>query len=371
MASSKAFAQELLAEADIKINGERPWDMQVHDERMFDRVLAKGNLGLGEAYMDKQWDCQALDQFFFRLLRARIHDKVQPSRLIFHSLKSRLLNLQSRSRSWEVGQHHYDLGNDLYEAMLDRNMVYTCGYWRNSKSLDQAQEAKLELSCQKLGLKPGMRVLDIGCGWGSFMKYAAEHYDVECVGVTVSKEQVELGRKRCQGLPVEFRLQDYRELDEKFDRIISLGMFEHVGHKNYDDYMKVARRCLADDGLFLLHSIGKNTSETSTDPWISKYIFPNGELPSISKIGDAIENRFICEDLHNFGADYDKTLMAWYDNVQQAWDSLASQYDERFQRMWNYYLQSCAGAFRARDIQLWQWVLSPQGQLDGYQRPVL
>lgn len=369
MSTSKAYVEELLAQADIRINGDRAWDMQVHDEAVFDQALSRGNLGLGESYMARLWDANALDQFFFKLLRSGIQDQVNPARLIFHSLKSKIFNLQSQSKAWEVGQHHYDMGNDLYRAMLDERMVYTCGYWENANNLDDAQRDKLELCCQKLGLKPGMRVLDIGCGWGSFMQYAAENYEVECVGVTISQEQVELGKERCKGLPVEFRLQDYRDLDEQFDRVISLGMFEHVGQKNYDEYMDVALRCTKEDGLFLLHSIGKNISDTAADPWISEYIFPNGEIPSIAQIGAAIENKFVCEDLHNFGAYYDKTLMAWFENFDNAWPDLKPQFDDELYRMWTYYLLSCAGAFRARDIQLWQWVLSPHGKVNGYSRP--
>ncbi|RUO75260.1 cyclopropane fatty acyl phospholipid synthase [Idiomarina seosinensis] len=371
MATSKAYVEELLSRADIRLNGDRAWDMQVHDDSVFDQALSRGNLGLGEAYMAGLWDSPALDQFFHRLLRSGIQNEVNPARLIFHSLKARMFNLQDSKRAWEVGQHHYDIGNELYQRMLDERMVYTCGYWRDANDLNQAQRDKLELSCQKLGLKPGMRILDIGCGWGSFMQYAAENYDVECVGVTISKEQVAMGKERCKGLPVEFRLQDYRELDEKFDRIISLGMFEHVGQKNYDDYMDVARRCLKDNGLFLLHTIGKNVTDTAADPWISRYIFPNGEVPSIPQIGQSLEERFVCEDMHNFGADYDKTLMAWFANFDEAWPELKSQFDTQFYRMWKYYLLSCAGAFRARDIQLWQWVLSREGIEGGYQRPFM
>ncbi|MAD54235.1 MULTISPECIES: cyclopropane fatty acyl phospholipid synthase [unclassified Idiomarina] len=369
MASSKEYCIELLNRAGIQINGSHPWDMQVHDDSIFDQVLSRGNLGLGETYMAGLWDAERLDQFFHRLLRSGVQDEVNPARLIFHSLKSRLFNLQDDKRAWEVGQKHYDIGNKLYQAMLDERMVYTCGYWRDADNLDDAQRDKLELSCQKLQLKPGMKILDIGCGWGSFMQYAAEHYGVECVGVTISKEQVRLGEERCKGLPVEFRLQDYRDLDESFDRIISLGMFEHVGQKNYEDYMDVARRCLKDDGLFLLHTIGKNVSDTAADPWISRYIFPNGEIPSIAQIGAALEERFVCEDLHNFGADYDKTLMGWFENFDTAWPQLQGDYEKTFYRMWKYYLLSCAGAFRARDIQLWQWVLSKQGIEGGYHRP--
>jgi len=260
-----------------------------------------------------------------------------------------------------VAKKHYDLGNDLYMAMLDEKMIYTCAYWDGAQNLDEAQEKKLELCCRKLGLMPGMKVLDIGCGWGGFAKYAAERYDVSVVGVSISKEQIEMGQQRCQRLPVTLRLQDYRDLlnqDEKFDRIVSLGMFEHVGYKNYRTYFNVVSHCLKDNGLFLLQTIGANVSDTTTSSWMHKYIFPNGQLPSIAQIGAAVENIFVMEDWHNFGAYYDKTLMAWHHNFNAHWDDLKSTYDERFRRMWNYYLLSCAGGFRGRMNQLWQIVLS-------------
>jgi len=245
-------------------------------------------------------------------------------------------------------------------------MNYSCGYWKDVDNLDDAQDAKLELSCKKLGLKPGMRVLDIGCGWAGFGKYAADKYGVEVVGVTVSKEQKKLAEKLCKGLPVEIRLQDYRELDEKFDRIISIGMIEHVGKKNYREYMKVSHRCLKENGLFLLHTIGSNISRFTGEPWLDKYIFPNGMLPSVKQLAKAVERLFVIEDVHNFGSYYDTTLMAWYDNFITHWDEIKNQYDERFYRMWSYYLLCCAGAFRARRNQLWQVVLSKDGVRGGY-----
>ncbi|HSP01299.1 MAG TPA: cyclopropane fatty acyl phospholipid synthase, partial [Thioalkalivibrio sp.] len=260
--------------------------------------------------------------------------------------------------------------NAFYEKMLDSRMTYTCGYWEHASDLEAAQEAKLDMICRKLDLKPGQRVLDIDCGWGSFMKYAAEHYGVECVGLTISKEQAAHGKKLCEGLPVEFRLMDYRELDEQFDHIASIGMFEHVGHKNHHTYFEMARRCLKDDGLFLLHTIGKNRHHSTPDPWIDRYIFPNGDLPSLDQVAVALEDQFIIEDLHSFGADYDRTLMAWNENFQAAWPQLSNQFDLRFKRMWEYYLQACAGAFRSRQIQLWQLVLSPDGVPGGYRRPI-
>jgi cyclopropane-fatty-acyl-phospholipid synthase len=364
------LVEELLAHADVKIGGSRPWDIRLLVDGIPERVLAQGNLGLGESYMDGEWECDQLDQFFARVMRAHIDEKIHPSRIVLHALRARFLNRQTARRAWQVGQVHYDIGNAFYEAMLDRRMTYTCGYWSaGATTLEAAQEAKLDLICRKLQLKPGMRLLDIGCGWGSLMSFAAEHYGVTCVGVTISREQAEWAKARYAGMPLEFRLQDYRSLDERFDRIASIGMFEHVGAKNYRTFMQVAHRCLEDDGLFLLHTIGKNRRESTPDPWIDRYIFPNGEVPAISHIADAAAGLFVTEDLHNFGADYDRTLMAWCQNVEANWPRFAAQMGERFHRMWRYYLLSCAGAFRAREIQLWQWVLSKEGMAGGYRRP--
>jgi cyclopropane-fatty-acyl-phospholipid synthase len=366
--NAKQAIQDYLSPADVQINGDRPWDIKVHDPRMYKRVLAGGSLALGESYMDSWWDCKQLDELFCKILSAGLDKKVKSKGLIWEALKAKIFNLQSRSRAYEVGEKHYDAGNDLYKAMLDKRMVYSCGYWDDVKTLNAAQEAKLDLSCKKLGLKKGMRVLDIGCGWGSFMKYAAEKYGVESVGITISKEQVKLAMQECAGLPIEIRLQDYRELKEKFDRIISIGMFEHVGYKNYRTYMEVVHRCLKPHGLFLLHTIGGNRSVNRTDPWIEKYIFPNSMLPSAKQITTAAEGLFLLEDWHSFGTHYDKTLMAWYDNFTKSWDTVKSSYNKRFYRMWSYYLLCCAGSFRSRRNQLWQVVFSNQDVKGGYKR---
>ena len=365
---------DLLAEADVRIGGERPWDLQVHDPHFYARVLAQGSLGLGESYMDEWWDAESLDGFLFHLLVARLDQRVHGAGEIWDALRARLLNLQSRERSREVGERHYDLGNDLYAAMLGKRLVYSCGYWTQADGrvladLDAAQEAKLDLVCRKLRLRPGMRVLDIGCGWGEALKFAAERYGVSGVGITISKEQADYARNLCSGLPIEIRLQDYRELDEPFDAALSIGMFEHVGVKNYRGYMEVARHCLAQGGLFLLHSIGTNRSVNHTDPWIGRYIFPNSMLPSAAQIAEAVEGLFVIEDWHNFGPDYDRTLQAWRDNVERAWPSLPARYDQRFRRMWRYYLAASMATFRIRNSQLWQVVLSVGGVKEGYLAP--
>lgn len=361
--------QALLASAGVEIGGGRDWDLQVYDGRLYARLLAQGSLGLGEAYMDGWWDARSLDGFLLRLLQARLDRRVHGLGELGDALLARLTNRQSRRRSGEVGRRHYDLGNDLYAAMLGRRLVYSCGYWRQAGDLDAAQEAKLDLVCRKLGLRPGMHVLDIGCGWGEALKYAAEQYGVSGVGVTISAEQADHARRLCAGLPVEIRLQDYRDLDERFDAAFSLGMFEHVGVKNYPTFFDVVRRCLPADGLFLLHTIGTNRSVQRTDPWIARYIFPNSMLPSAAQITHALEGRFVLEDWHGFGADYDRTLQAWRHNVEAAWDRLDARYDARFRRMWRFYLGASMATFRSRRSQLWQLVLSPRGVRGGYVAP--
>ncbi|EGT0663244.1 MULTISPECIES: cyclopropane fatty acyl phospholipid synthase [Citrobacter] len=353
------MGKELLSQADIQINGTRAWDIQLHHAGFFKRVLQQGSLGLGESYMEGWWDCERLDILFCKILKAKL-DQQMPGNLkdILRIASARLFNLQSRSRAWIVGKEHYDIGNDLFALMLDPHMQYSCGYWKDATTLDDAQNAKLKMICEKLQLKPGMRLLDIGCGWGGLAEYAARHYGVAVEGVTISKEQQKMAQQRCEGLDVNILLQDYRDLDKHYDRIVSVGMFEHVGPKNYDTYFSIADRCLKPDGLFLLHTIGSNKKGMSVDPWINKYIFPNGCLPAISHIAEASESRFVMEDWHNFGSDYDKTLMAWHERFNQAWPELSSRYSATFRRMFNYYLCACAGAFRARDIELWQVLFS-------------
>jgi len=358
---SPAILRELTAEAGISINGDAPWDIQVFDDDVYRLVLTKGSLGFGEAYMDGMWECDRLDQLFHRLLSSHAEEKIDNwsrLRLLGEILRHSLFNLQSSQRAFQVGEQHYDIGNDVFEAMLDPSMSYSCGYWHNATGLADAQQKKLDMICRKLELQPGERLLEIGCGWGGLAHFAAQHYGVEVVGITVSKEQQKLARKRCAGLPVSIELMDYRDLAEKFDKVVSVGMFEHVGPKNYATYFDVVHRTLKDDGLFLLHTIGNSVTSPKTDAWIDKYIFPNGKLPSAKEIASVLEQRFLIEDWHNFGPDYDRTLMAWWDNFDQAWPGLQEKYGERFYRMWKYYLMSCAGFFRSRQGQLWQLVLS-------------
>ncbi|MDT8271796.1 MAG: cyclopropane fatty acyl phospholipid synthase [Desulfomonilia bacterium] len=356
---AREIVQQLCTQAGITLNGSGPADIRVHNENLYERILKGGSLALGESYMDGWWECEALDQFFDTLLRARMLQKLKGNwNLLWPILRARVFNLQSRSRSFQVGVKHYDIGNDLYKAMLDSNMLYTCGYWKDARTLDEAQVAKMDLVCRKIELEPGMTVLELGCGWGTFARYAAQQYGAHVTAVTVSREQVSLGRDLCRGLPVEITLDDYRNVRGTYDRVVSIGVMEHVGSRNYRTYMKTVDRTLKDDGIAFFHTIGGNTSRFNGDPWLHKYIFPNGMIPSIAQLARAMEGLFIMEDWHNFGPDYDATLMSWHERFERAWPELRDTYGERFHRMWRYYLLSCAGAFRSRYCQVWQVVMT-------------
>lgn len=359
---AERFIRELLEMVDVRIAGDRPWDLQVHSPGFFDRVLAGGSLALGESYMEGVWDCEQLDQFFHRVLSGRLENKLRTSaRAFWSAARAMAVNLQKGRRAFTVGRRHYDLGEEIFTAMLDRRMTYSCGYWKKAATLDEAQEAKLDLICRKIGLRAGQSVLDIGCGWGSFAGFAAERYGARIVGVTVSRNQARYAQKLYAHLPVEIHLRDYRDIRETFDHVVSVGMFEHVGCKNYRTYMETVARCLSPEGCFLLHTIGRNRSGVNFDPWIEKYIFPNSMLPSARQITDAAEGLFVLRDWHAFGEYYDPTLMAWHANCERSWETGALALEKRFQRMWRYYLLVSAGSFRSDHNQLWQVLFSKIG----------
>ncbi|MBX3154757.1 MAG: cyclopropane fatty acyl phospholipid synthase [Deltaproteobacteria bacterium] len=356
------LCRELLARADIVVGGDRPWDVHVHDERLWGRLLRDGTLGAGEAFVDGWWDTPALDQFVDRAQRGNVADALLDNWMIVpHLLRARVLNLQSVRRSFGSAQRHYDVGNDLYEAMLDARMLYTCAYWPGATTLEEAQDAKLDLVCRKLGLQPGMRVLDLGCGWGGFSAFAAERYGCTLASYTVSHEQVKWIRDRYAHLPIEVHLDDYRKATGTYDAVVSIGLMEHVGPKNYRGYFELVDRLLAPGGVAFVHTIASNAARRTMDPWFDKYIFPNSCLPSLGLLVTAMEGLFIPEDVHNIGEDYDTTLMHWWRRFDAAWPSLRARYGEPFHRMWKFYLLSSAGAFRARSQQLFQIVMTRTG----------
>lgn len=363
----RAKLERIINGSGIAFNGNNPWDIKVYNPDLYKRVFTQGSIGFGEAYMDNWWDCDQVDELIAKLISFRIKDRLGLTVGDFFDLAvAYISNEQSKNRAPESARKHYDIGNDLFKATLDKSMGYSCAYWKTATDIDQAQIDKYDLICRKLNLKAGQKVLDIGCGWGGLIKYMAEKYGVSAVGITPAYEQVALATERCKGLPIEIRLDEYRNLTGSYDHIVSLGMFEHVGYKNFRTYMEVARRCLKDDGLFLLHTIGANKSLTTGDPWLRKYGFPGHMHPSLKQVGKACEGIFVIEDVHNFGISYDKTLMAWYQNFAKNWSTISDKYDERFYRLWKYYLLSSAGSFRARNNQLWHFVLSPNGVAGGY-----
>ncbi len=354
----KETVQKILDDADVKINGDRDWDIHVHNPDFYQRVLAQGSLGLGESYMEGWWEVKKLDEFIFRLMKVEIDKKIISPLFVYHFIKAKVVNVQTKTGSKKVAELHYNLGNEFYSDMLDKRMQYTCAYWKDAKNLDEAQEKKLDMICKKLELKPGEKVLELGCGWGGFAKYASEKYGVEVTAYNISKEQVKYARDITKGLKVKIIESDYRDAKGRYDKIASIGMCEHVGYKNYRIFMELADKCLKDNGLFLIHTIGANKSKTHTDPWIDKYIFPNSMLPSARQLTEAFEGKFVLEDWHNFGPDYDKTLMKWFENFDKNWHKHKMKYDEKFYNMWKFYILSSAAAFRVRNIHLWQIILS-------------
>jgi cyclopropane-fatty-acyl-phospholipid synthase len=362
--SAEGVVKELFALAGVTVDGPAPTDPRVKNPAFYGRFLGQASLGLAESFMDEWWDVPQLDGFIDKLLRAKLRDKLKGNlRLTLLSLKAMFTNMQSVHRADQVAKAHYDLGNDLYRAMLDKRMVYTCGYWKRARSLDEAQEHKLDLVCRKAGLQKGMRVLDLGCGWGGLAAWAAEKYGVEVVGISISREQVELARQMWKGLPVEFRLGDYRSITGTYDAVLSVGLLEHIGPKNYCTFMELVDRTLKPEGVAVLHTIGNNISRIHADPFTQKYIFPNACSPALSQLAKAMEGLFIVEDMHNIGPDYDPTLTAWWANFDKAWPTLRGQrYDDRFYRMWKFYLLGAAGLSRSRDGQLYQLVITKTGR---------
>lgn len=365
--------QTLLDKAGITLNGNNPQDIKLIDDNALQRILTEGSLGLGETYMEGMWECERLDDLSYRLFKSHLEKEIKINFFTFlFYLSRKIINYQNKKNAKRVAEVHYNLDNNLFEKMLDKSMAYSCGYWKNADDLNAAQIAKYELICKKLYLTAEDHLLDIGCGWGGLAAFAAEHIGCKVVAISNAVNQISYAKERYQHLPISFYLADYRETsiynpdNKQFSKLVSVGAFEHFGFKNYITFFHLMAKQLKDTGLFLLHSIGNNTTEIATDRWINKYIFPNSGLPSMAQITQSIENIFIVEDWHNFGAYYDKTLLAWHDNFVKNWDSIKENFDTRFYRMWTYYLLMCAGMFRAREAQLWQIVMSKSGIEGGY-----
>lgn len=350
------LGKNLLQKADIQIEGIRPWDIRIRHPDFFKRIMLQGLLGLGESYMDGWWECDRLDIFIYKFLANKLDDAVPENFSdILMILSEKIFNRKSDDCDSRVLVKKYDIGYDVFTHMLDPYMQYSCGYWRNGATLAEAQEAKLKMICEKLQLAPGMRVLDIGCGWGGTAEYIARHYDVYVEGITNSTEEQKVAQSRCQGLDITIMLEDYQDLsDDKFDRVIALGTLEYIELKNYSDFFKAVARSLKPDGLFLLHSTGSTQLVNHVGPWLNKYIFPNGCLPSGQQLVQSIEPYFVIEDWDNLGTDYDKTLMSWSEKINESWPVLSMNHSPKFKRMLDYYLCSGAGFFRAGRIQLRQ-----------------
>lgn len=361
MLQAEKTMERLLQKAGVTLNGENPWDVQVHDRAVYNRILTSGRLAIGESFMDEQWDCDDLQMFFEKMLSSGADEDLKSLSTLLLIIKAKLINLQSKQRSFEVGEEHYDIGNEFYELMLTGHMQYTCDLWRDgAENLMQAQEAKLDLICKKLKLEPGKRLLDVGCGWGGLMRFASENYGVECVGISVSKEQTQWATDSFGSLPCSIEVTDYRDFQPKdtFDYVTSIEMIEHVGPRNYKNFFSLIHSWLKPEGKFLLQAIGAPEKVPSAEPWINKYIFPNGILPSLYQIEDATRYFYHWEHFENIGVDYEKTLQAWWNNLHEGYDSLRKidpeKYDERFLRTFKYYLLSSAAMAKLRKIHDWQ-----------------
>ncbi|MGC6520757.1 MAG: cyclopropane fatty acyl phospholipid synthase [Candidatus Puniceispirillaceae bacterium] len=377
--------KNLAALAGVTVNGAGAGDIRIKDKRTFTLVARQGTLGLGEAYMAGYWDCDDLETFFEKVFTANLGRSVKEGAgVVWTRILGRLTNIQTASNTRNLADTHYNVSNEMFEAMLGPTMAYSCAYWPEAADLDTAQLAKYDLVCRKLGLTENDRLLDIGCGWGGFARYAAATYGCHVTGLTISGEQARYARELCRGLPVTILCRDYRHMpdcldgDTTFTKVSSIGMFEHVGHKNYRLFMRQVADRLVDDGLCLLHTIGcYRTLDFASSPWIEKYIFPSSMLPSLSHVSQASEGLLVLEDLQDIGYNYHRTLMCWHDRFEDYWHRRTHGQplpkvwgsEDVFYRMWRFYLISTATSFRLRRTPVWQFVFSKHGVKGGYIAP--
>ena len=345
--------------------------LRIRDSGAERRLALNPELALGELYMDGRVDFpgDTLAEFM-SLINNNWHEfrgnpwvgGLAGVRRFMHRIRER----NDRFRARRNVAHHYDLNEHLYRLFLDRDMQYSCAYFETpDMSLDEAQIAKKRHIAAKLALKPGQRVLDIGSGWGGLGLYLAQNFDVDVTGVTLSQEQLRVSNRRAEEQRVadrvRFLLKDYREIAGSFDRIVSVGMFEHVGLNNFGEFFGAVRRLLTDDGIALLHTIGKKTDPGPINAWMERYIFPGAYLPALSELAPVIErHQFWLTDLEVLRLHYADTLAAWHKRFQAKRAEIAKLYDERFCRMWEFYLQACEVSFRQGDFVVFQLQLAKQ-----------
>lgn len=332
--------------------------IRLHDKALYTKLFFKPELYGGEAYMDGTLtfeDGSSVEDLLTLFATNRLALGSYPLQSVLRRAAKAVRHIQQynpASRARKNVAHHYDLSNDLYRLFLDQDMQYSCAYYRNeTDTLEQAQENKKRHIASKLLLKPGQKVLDIGCGWGGLSLYLARQADVEVTGITLSTEQLDVARKRArdEGLDgrVRFELMDYRDVQGSFDRIVSVGMFEHVGVPHYPAFFDKIHALLPDDGVALLHSISHRSPPGATSPWLRKYIFPGGYSPAVSEVMAAIERKYLwVTDIEILRMHYAYTLQEWNRRFQANRDKVAAMYDERFCRMWEFYLIATQMVFR-------------------------
>lgn len=363
--SSEGLVRSILESAGIQANGTETWDPRINDQRFWNRVAMDGMLGLGDSYVDRWWDSDDIPEFFNRAIRGRLLVWTSRSHhAILKRIRDWAFNPQNPRRAVANVKAHYTERDELVLGMLGPWNAYSCAFFEDpehpAEGLAVAEARKLELICRKLSLNSSDRFLDIGCGWGSLLGYAQKHYGVKGDGITPAPNQAAFV-SRTYGLTVYER--DYRRIDTHYDRIASVGMYEHVGPKNARTYMETVNRSLNKNGLFLLHFFGRPSADIPLlDTWTDRYIFPGAYLPTSAETHAAAEGLLEIVHQDEWGRHYDPTLCAWERNFEEyAVREGLKERNQALYRMWRYYLLSAAGAFRSGDIALWQMVFKKRG----------